>query len=106
MGLKFSLHLCSLLVLLVLSFQQHLRPINTQNTNETCSREISRKVSSIIKRELSDRLGLKVAEKVLASCPLHPARDLYGEQEKSKSRLNYNEIQVSFDGDYRIQMYC
>lgn len=99
MGLKFSLPLCSL-VLLASPFQPHLLLINAQNTNEICSREISRKVASIIKRELSDRLGLNVADKVLSSCPLHLSRNLYGEQEKSKSRINYNEIQVTFDVKY------
>lgn len=63
--------------------------------NVTCSREISRKVTKFLNSDFAKRLSINDLKDLPMSCPLHPKRNVFGEQERNKLELDALEWQVS-----------
>lgn len=70
-----------------------------------CSREESRRVAKFLNSDFLKRMFLKDLQALSISCPLHPSRNIYADQESHKTELRGNDWQVCRDLSF-LPSYC
>lgn len=91
-------------LLLYLLFSINYSSTTSVSSTSHCSREISRKVHSIVDATIYSKID--DASKLPIECPLHPAHYIYSEQEKNKEKINRGEWKCSYcDKRFKSELY-
>lgn len=90
------IYICVVCCLLCVVYAQQATEVgkNVTAMAASCPRDVARRVRDYLFDDIFSALSISAMD-LPPSCPLHPSRDLYGDQEKHKYEVHRGEWRVS-----------